>query len=336
MKQLQLEPFEAHPLIRNSHAQTLFAEVFDAKTAIGPFRTIEVRLPDHDTLVCEYLVGTSDLVCLMGHGLTGDSQSAYLIRTAQHLNRLGHHIVLLNHRNCGVGYGKASRPYNSGKGDDIGAVIQNLREKFKEHKIFFYGYSMSGNAGLRLIAEPQVFFKENISDYLPDAAFVANPPINLHRSSFLLSQGFNRVYEKYFIWGLKKLVQKQIKDHLLDPEKINPKKINLKMKIKDFDHLFTSVYSGYKDADDYYTKSSTYSKLNQISIPTLIISSRDDSFVDSQDFPVNLNNPSLQIHLTSGGGHLGYICKRKTPLGNHRWLDYAAVEFTNHLLAERQ
>ncbi len=336
MKTIQLESFVPHPLIKSSHAQTLFGELFSSHVYLNNLSRFQIDLPDGDALVCEYLPGDTDLVCLMGHGLTGDSQSAYLTRTAKHLNKQGHHIVLMNHRNCGIGYGSAKHPYNSGRGDDIGEVIKHLRNKFRRHKIFFYGYSMSANAGLRLLAEPFEFFKSDISKYLPDAAFISNPPINLHRCSTLLSTGFNKVYEKYFILGLKKLVKKQIKDRLIDPSLIDVSRIRVGMNIKEFDDIFTAVYSGYMDADDYYTRSSTYQKLNYISKPTLIITSKDDSFVDVKDFPADLKNPQVQIHVTNGGGHLGYIAKNKTQLGNHRWLDYAAVQFTNHLLSEHQ
>ncbi len=35
---------------------------------------------------------------------------------------------------------------------------------------------------------------------------------------------------------------------------------------------------------------------------------------------------TTQMHIEKRGGHLGYISRRETPLGSHRWLDYYLCE----------
>lgn len=330
---IKLHPFKSSRLFFNSHLQTIGGEIFGSSPKITHrLKSLHIKLADNDQLVCEHLEGTSNVITLLCHGLTGDSRSSYLLRTAEHLNALGHHVILMNHRNCGVGFGKASKPYNSGSGGDIGEVIWHLRQKFPNYKIILYAYSLSANASLRLLSEPEIFFKDHFDHYMPDAAFIANPPINLSRAADLLGSGLNRVYEKFFVLGLNKLLRKQIQMKLIQPDKLDLKHFHMNMRIKEFDNRFTSIYSGYKDADDYYDKCSTHKKIQNIKIPTLILTSDDDSFVDVQDFK-SLTTPShVQIFITEGGGHLGYIARESTLLGSYRWLDYAAVEFTKQIL----
>jgi predicted alpha/beta-fold hydrolase len=330
---IKLHPFKASRLFFNSHLQTIGGEIFGSSPKITHrLKSLHIKLTDGDHLVCEHLEGSSNVITLLCHGLTGDSRSSYLLRTAQHLNVLGHHVILMNHRNCGIGFGKASRPYNSGSGGDIGEVIWHLRQKFPNYKIILYAYSLSANASLRLLSEPEIFFKDNLGQYMPDAAFIANPPINLSRAADLLGSGLNRVYEKFFVLGLNKLLKKQIQMKLIQPDKLDLKHFHMNMRIKEFDNRFTSIYSGYKDADDYYEKCSTHKKIENIKIPTLILTSDDDSFVDAQDFKSLSAPPHVQIFITEGGGHLGYISRESNLLGSYRWLDYAAVEFTKQIL----
>lgn len=332
---LYIEPFVLHRLIPQAHLQTIIADLFGVEPSITSQLTdFKVHLSDGDTLINEYVAGETPTVSLLCHGLTGDSRSSYILRAAQYLNQQGHHVVLMNHRNCGRGLGLATKPYNSGSGNDIGEVIQALKEKFPAYKIIVYGFSLSANALLRLLSEPEACFKRKEFDfkkYLPDFAMAVNPPTNLSRTSDMLSQGFNRIYEKNFIFGLRSTVKKLSQKNLLNDPEIQ-KNLTWSMKIKDFDDIYTSKLSGYKNADDYYQTCSTYKKFDRINIPTLILTSDDDPFVDAADFKNQKVSDAASIMITRGGGHLGYISHNKTQLDTHRWLDYAVVEFAKNCL----
>lgn len=330
---VKLTEFVPHRWLSNSHLQTIIADLFPGlpskETQAQEFK---VQLPDGDTLVNEYLPGKINIVSILCHGLSGDSQSKYIVRGAYHLQQLGHHVVMMNHRNCGKGFGLATKPYNSGSGDDIGEVVYAIRKKFPGYKIILYGFSLSANAVLRLLSEPEVCFKENktnIQEYFPDFALAVNPPLNIGSTSDMLSLGLNRIYEKNFVFSLRATVKKLAKKNLLsDPAVV--RKISRFMKIRDFDDVYTSKLAGYENAHDYYEKCSTYQKLDRIQVPTLILTSDDDPFVDVAYFKNQKMSEHVDIQITHGGGHLGYISQNKTPLGTHRWLDYAIVEFAKN------
>ncbi len=333
-----MQEFIPHPWLRHPHLQTILADRFPSiPQIVSRLTDLKITLSDGDTLMNEYLPGKSPVVSILCHGLTGDSRSAYILRSAYHLNQLGHHVVLMNHRNCGKGFGLATKPYNSGSGKDIGEVIQFCRQKFPECRVLTYGFSLSANALMRLLSEPARCLKdiapESWNSYFPDNAMAVNAPTNLSRTSDLLSQGLNRIYEKNFIYGLKQTVHKLAQLNLLSDPNVK-KLIRLNMRIKDFDDVYTARLSGYENADDYYFQCSTYNKIENIKIPTFILTSDDDPFVDVEDFKKMQPTSQVKIKITTGGGHLGYISRDKTSLGTHRWLDYAVVEFAKRCQVE--
>ena len=98
----------------------------------------------------------------------------------------------------------------------------------------------------------------------------------------------------------------------------------------DFDNHYTAPASGYRDAHDYYEQCSSQQFLAQIRVPTLILTSRDDpliavSMFERQVAAKNLS-PQIQLHITAGGGHLGYL-SRDSNDPDERWLDWRMVDW---------
>ena len=74
-----------------------------------------------------------------------------------------------------------------------------------------------------------------------------------------------------------------------------------------FDELLTAPRGGFRDAADYYTRSSSAQFVPGIRVPTLILAARDDPFVDPGPIE-RLNRPaSVDVQLTDHGGHVGYL-----------------------------
>jgi predicted alpha/beta-fold hydrolase len=81
--------------------------------------------------------------------------------------------------------------------------------------------------------------------------------------------------------------------------------------IYDFDDLVTAPVHGFRDARDYYTRSSARAWLSMIRRPVLLLSARDDPFL-----PVAVldevvagarENPYLDVQIEDHGGHCGFV-----------------------------
>ena len=68
--------------------------------------------------------------------------------------------------------------------------------------------------------------------------------------------------------------------------------------------------------------------LKDITVPTTILYSMDDPFVESDIFkPVRMST-SIEINTAEWGGHMGYLSRKPTPWGDHRWMDFIIVDWS--------
>ncbi|MGZ3768600.1 MAG: YheT family hydrolase [Bdellovibrio sp.] len=310
-----LVPFVAHPWIRNNHFQTIVANFLPFTKTLDFTKTFFVPLLDGDRLALNFVEANKEYdkntIWIIGHGLTGDSSANYIHRIANELHRLGYSLLIIDHRNCGKGKGLAKNPYHSGRSDDLQAIIDWARREYPQCKIGVLGFSMSGNILLKNLIESSL--AKGLPQ--PDFAISVNPPINLNATAKAFTQGFNKIYDKYFVNRLLKSMEQ-------NPQVQQQKRWK---RLIDLDNEYTAPKSGYRDADHMYTHSSTFANLHLINIPTWILTSSDDPLVPANYFHCE-NSKHVSIHVTEGGGHMGYIHKDKTPLGHSFWMDYAIIK----------
>jgi predicted alpha/beta-fold hydrolase len=98
----------------------------------------------------------------------------------------------------------------------------------------------------------------------------------------------------------------------------------------DLDNVYTSKAHGFKDALDYYEKSSSLQFLPNIKTPTLIINALNDSFLAPECFPIKeaKNNPNLFLEMPNHGGHVGFISRNNSYYNEKR-----ALEFVNEIIS---
>lgn len=307
---LQLEPCSPPVWARSGHQQTLLAYGLPFKKLNKAFKKISITLADGDQLIGKYYDGTSSTLVVIFHGLIGSADSSYMIRMAGLAQKQGHAVVLMNHRGCGEGEGLAKGPYHSGRGDDISEVIQFCRSHFAKKQIVAMGFSLSANALLSLLTGQR-------GTQLPDQAIVVNGPSDLKACAESLQQGFNRLYDLWFVNGCRKDILRKQKQGLI-PQDIH---LSAWSHLTDVDERYTAPLGGFKNALDYYAQCSTALHLPQIKTPTFILMSKDDPFIPWQPYLSAQENPYVHLHLENTGGHMGYLCRTKTPWGYKRWMD---------------
>jgi predicted alpha/beta-fold hydrolase len=77
----------------------------------------------------------------------------------------------------------------------------------------------------------------------------------------------------------------------------------------EYDDLVTAPLHGFRDAADYYARCASGPLLDQIRVPTLLLSSLDDPLVPGSTFPSEVAARSgwLYPEATRRGGHLGFV-----------------------------
>lgn len=315
MQRLELIPCKAPFWADSGHSQTLWSHFLKSPELENFGTQFEVDLPDGDRLFCFHIPGASDTVVSVYHGLSGDVTSDYMQRTALVCQKLGHSVVLVNHRGAGIGAAYARNPYHSGRAEDMSAVLKKLREMFPAKKQIAVGFSMSANILLCLLGG----FRGEVK---PDAAITVNAPIDLMQGSQLLKTGFNRIYDLRFVLRLRKNVEEKFRQGLITQKY----EIPAWSTIWDMDQIYTAPAAGFKDRFDYYQNCSAIHYLSKIQTPTYVLTAQDDPFVSVENYMKASFSKSTMLHVEARGGHMGYLAKQNTPLGSVRWLDYYVHE----------
>lgn len=306
------------PLIfRNGFVSTVYSGLFRRAINIDQKRE-RINLPDGDFLDLDWSFSkekTSKLIILL-HGLGGNAQRHYMTGTAKLFNQNNIDAVCVNFRGCSGEENLKYRTYHSGDTEDLNAVIEHIISKKNYLNIFIKGFSLGANVTLKYIGE---------RDIIPNqikAAIAVSAPCDLNGSSLELHKFKNLPYHEMFRIQLKvKLKQKQKRF----PNRISNSDIKKIKTLKDFDDIYTSKAHGFKDAEDYYEKSSSLQFLYNLKIPTLILNAKNDSFLSPECYPIKEanKNPNLYLEMPEYGGHVGFYSNDNIFYNETRALKFA-------------
>lgn len=317
-------PFEPFPFFEDPHHQTIISSFLHIQFEPTSEQVL-IPLPDGDKLSLEVTTPKewqpTDLTVIMVHGLCGSHRSPYLVRLAKRLELEGIRSVRLNLRGCGSGKGLAKQMYHSGRSEDVFAAIKKLKADSMESPMALIGFSLGGNISLKLVGELHSLAKEFLI-----AVFAISPPVDLHSSVAMLGHPDNALYEDYFI-GLMRADVHYRHRKFKDLPRV---KLPRKLKIYEFDQLYTAPYYGFRDAHDYYDKCSAIHFIPDISIPCKILLAQDDPIVSGSSLD-HLTLPShISVFKTKHGGHMGYLANPVEGQELH-WLDSVLIDWIREL-----
>ncbi|MFZ4084517.1 MAG: YheT family hydrolase [Vampirovibrionia bacterium] len=304
--------------ITEDHEDDENAEIEDCEQPGTAHKRTSSRLRrTNDRKVCEQ----SRLVIIC-HGLEASSQGAFEQCLARTLYKEGFDIVLVNYRGCSGEPNRLLKSYHSGKSEDLKSVIDYIcaKKKYSHYRdIYLVGNSVGGNIILKYLGEEALDLPVQIKK-----AFTMSVPLDLASSSRAMAKKENELYMSKFLGCLKAKIQ--------DKEELLTREINLKdfSKLKnfyDFDSRYTGPLNDFSSAEDYWLKASSKPYLNNIQIPTYILSSLDDSFLAKDCYPFSEaeHNKFIFLECSSHGGHCGFIEL------NPRGISYAEQEVVNFL-----
>lgn len=313
-------------ILRNPHAMTIAASFWprsfpalvpassrffqvDAESQVRGDCHLQKEPRDHPTLV-------------LLHGLEGSSASGYMMGTAEKAWMAGFNVVRLNQRNCGGTEALTPTLYHSGMSGDIQAVIAELAERDRLPEIFAAGFSMGGNLVLKMAGE--------LGGSGPQALrgiFCVAPALDLAACADALDEPRNFIYEWHFVRNLKRRMRHKAR---LFPDNFPEKELRVLSHVRtvrQFDDVMTARFCGFRDAVDYYQRSSAKRVVHQVRRPAMILTSQDDPFVPfaSFQFAALLENPHIRFVAPKRGGHCAFISENS---GRDRfWAETQIVEF---------
>lgn len=302
-------------LFKNAHINTCFPTLF-RKINIE-YERERIETPDKDFLDLDWIKNGNDKVIVLCHGLEGSSKSKYIQGTAKYFKERGWDILAINYRGCSGHMNKKITFYHMGYIDDLETI---LKKTYNYDKVALVGFSLGANLVLNYLGK---IGKErsNIT-----CGVAVSPPCELVSNSVELRKGFNFIYKKYF---LKKLKEKVRLKNKMFPNKINMQLLEKVDDMEDFDNLFTAPLNGFKDAIDYYEKTSSINIIPDIKIKTLILTPLDDPIMSKKCYPIVEANENkyITLEMPKYGGHVGFA----SLFSNEYWLEKRIYEYVNSI-----
>lgn len=303
-------------LFKHSHFSTIYSGLLRKVNGLEQERE-RIRLSDGDILDLDwsYCSKPTKKVIIVIHGLEGDAQRAYIKGAAKILRTHTYDVCCINLRGCSGSPNELYRSYHSGATEDLKDVIDHILALDKYSKIYLYGFSLGGNLLLKFLGEGN-----DIPNKI-EGAIAISVPCQLADSLTQLLQFRNVLYSKRFKGNL---IDKLKTKEQFFPDKISPSDIKRVKTLKDFDDIYTSKAHGFIDAMDYYAKSSCRQFLPSISVPTLIVNAKNDSFLGKECYPVKEAEKSKNVYLEvpKYGGHVGFYGPKNVTYTERRSLEF--------------
>jgi len=178
-----------------------------------------------------------------------------------------------------------------------------MLEEFPTSPLALAGVSLGGNVLLKFLGERG----ENVPPQIKGAAAIS-VPFDLARSSRRINRGFSRFYQRFFLNSLRKKAKEKARRF---PDLASEDRIAALRTLEDFDNLITGPLHGFRDAQDYYARSSSLPYLKNVKLKTLLFSAIDDPMLPAEVLDevreAASQNPALQVDFVEKGGHAGFI-----------------------------
>lgn len=310
--------FAPHRWLANAHIQTVLPAVLPRQVKVAYTRE-RMELADGDFIDLDMIESGNSRCIVISHGLEGSSNDSYVARMASLFSNSRWDVVAWNYRGCSGEPNRLARSYHSGDTDDLALVIE--RASRSSRSVALIGFSLGGNLSLKFVGErphhPGVVGAVGIS-----------APVDLASSARKLDHDpGNRFYLRRLI---RRLEQKIRAKALLFPDQVSLDALAGVRGFTELDDRFTAPLHGFRDASDYWSRSSARPLLPQIRVPALLLNSLDDPFLADGCFPHEeaIGSSFFTLENPAHGGHLGFIDQLTA---RYHWAERRTLEFLQNV-----
>ncbi len=289
-------------------------------------RLERIETPDGDHITLARMghptAGVPQILIL--HGLEGTLGAKYAHGLLSQAHARGWTGTLMLFRSCDGQPNSAPRLYHSGETTDLDSIVRRLHAESSLSPLFVCGVSLGGNVLLKWLGE------QSVATTMVTGAAAVSVPFDLAKGSRYLEHGFSRLYAAHFLQTLKIKALAKARQF---PELINPHRIAGARTFWEFDDAVTAPLHGFRDAADYYARSSSIRFLSALQVPTFLLSARDDPFVPPEVLEeadrLAAANRHISREFTARGGHVGWIEGSLWP--GRYYMESRVSEFFNSL-----
>ena len=280
--------------------------------------------PDGDFVDIDRLAGdTLAPLVVLFHGLEGSSRSHYALALMRSLARRGWRGAVAHFRGCSGELNRLPRAYHSGDSAEIDWMLRRFRTEAGAAPLFAVGVSLGGNALLKWLGE-----QGGAASAVVAAAAAVSAPLDLMAAGDALGRGFNLLYTRAFLATLRRKSTAKLARY---PGLYDRDALLRARTLREFDDVVTAPLHGFRDTDDYWTRSSSKPWLSRVRVPTLLVNARNDPFLPAHALPSSTDvSAEVQCEFPDEGGHAGFVSGAFP--GHIDWPAHRIISFFEHQL----
>lgn len=246
-------------------------------------------------------------LAILIHGWHGTADSAYLLSAATYLFGRGFSVFRLHLRDHGPSHHLNRELFNSTRLPEVVAAVRRITALHPHGRTFLGGFSLGGNFALRVaLAAPA-------AGIALDRVVAVCPVLDPARTMEALER--SPVYHEYF---RRKWRHALLQKLLHFPDHGYGEELRQLRSLGAMNQFFVPRYTGFADTPSYLDAYAiTGERLAGLTMPSHIITSRDDPVIPAADLARLARPPALTIELTERGGHCGFIMDWRL----HSWID---------------
>ncbi|CAJ1959389.1 unnamed protein product [Cylindrotheca closterium] len=261
------------------------------------------------------------------HGLQASSDSPLVKDMAEAFLGHGMGAACMNFRGCGGEVNRTPRGYHLGFTDDLHQLVTHVNTVYPNKRIYLSAFSLGANVVTSFLAN----LGSDAQKYSIAGAAVNALPYEVSKSTMNLnSDGITKtLYADRILESMYERIEEMYDygiDFPFEREAIRDCKT-----IMDMENLVIAPFFDFEDAWDYYDKTSTLRRLDEVAVPELVIQSEDDPFLLGQSHVANKADRPLRIHYTKHGGHCGHVFHATDHAYPTSWMPTELARFLAHV-----
>jgi predicted alpha/beta-fold hydrolase len=277
------------------HLQTIAAALFPPPRV--PLERERWEAPDGDFVDVDFAdPQRAERVLVLLHGLEGSSDSHYARRLAARFGEAGWRVAIPHWRGCSGEPNRLARAYHSGDTEELDWLLTRFGAA-----VDALGVSLGGNVLLKWLGERGAAAAARVR-----RSATVSAPLDLGAAAGALDRGLNRLlYTRMFLDTLK---PKSLAKLERFPGLYDGARLRRARTFREFDDLVTAPLHGFRDAEHYWTESSSGRYLQGVRVPTLLINARNDPFLPEPALLAAAAKaaPCIELELPRTGGHVGF------------------------------
>lgn len=315
MPLIESSSYEPPLFLSNPHLQTVYPALFRQTWGVH-YRRERIDTPDHDFLDLDWSFVGSKRLAILSHGLEGHSRHSYMLGMVKALNKHGISALSWNLRGCSGELNRKEHFYHMGISGDLETVVDHVKNHFDE--IYLIGFSLGGNLTLKYLGQ----YGSDVSPKVKSAV-TFSVPIDLKACSHQVTARQNWIYFRKFMWTIEQKISAKSKQFKLP---ITLKQLKKVASFKDLDDWFTAPLFGFENAEALWADASSLLYLDNIRVPTLLVTAADDPLLPAGCYPSEIAQKSQYLYFEKPehGGHVGFASFN---LQGEYWSERRAIEF---------